>query len=255
MLRRLGRRRRALHLEQRVAIGGAEGELARDHLEEQHAERVEVRVGASLLAARLLGRHVLGRSEHGALRREARVARERGQAEVQNLHEVFAATARGEQDVVALQIAVHHAEVVRARKRCAHLLDDVDAARERHRARRELGRERRADEVLHHQIELAVVGLADVVDVDDVRVVDAIGGARLAQHPRAEVRLSAEVGPNQLDRDHAVDEDVSRAIDDAHAAFADARFEAIAAGDDFAERWVIAPFGCRAGLLGGWLCH
>ena len=116
---------------------------------------------------------------------------------------------------------MHDAEVVGARERGAHLLEDVDGAGERHRAARELARERGADEVLHHQVELAVFGLADVVDVDDVRVIDAVGGARFAQHPRAQVGLAAQVGANQLERDDPVDEHVARAIDDAHAAFAE----------------------------------
>ena len=144
-----------------------------------------------------------------------------------------------EQDVVALEIAVHDAEVVRARERGAHLLEDVDGARERHRALRELARERDADEVLHDEIELALFRLADVVDVDDVRVIDAVGGARLAEHPRAEVRLAAEVRADQLERDDAVDEDVTGAIDDAHAAFAGARLEPVATGDDASEHRVL----------------
>jgi hypothetical protein len=95
---------------------------------------------------------------------------------------------------------------------------------------RDLRRERRADEVLHDEVELALLGLADVVDVDDVRVVDAVGGARLAEHPRAEVRLAAQVGADELERDDAVDEHVARSVDDAHRAdsarptFAEARF-------------------------------
>ncbi len=89
---------------------------------------------------------------------------------------------------------MHDAEVVGAREGRAHLLEDVDGARERRGALRELARERRADEVLHHEIELALFGLADVVDVDDVRVIDAVGRARLAEHPRAKVGLAAEVG-------------------------------------------------------------
>ena len=105
---------------------------------------------------------------------------------------------------------------------------------------RELGRERRADQVLHDQVELALVGLADVVDVDDVRVVDAVGGARLAQHPRAQVRLAAQIGADQLDRDDAIDEHVAGAVDDAHAAFADARLEPVATGDDLVECQVVA---------------
>ena len=130
---------------------------------------------------------------------------------------------------------MNDAEVVGAREGRAHLLEDVDAAGERHRPARQLARERRADEVLHDEVELALLGLADVVDVDDVRVVDAVGGARFAQHPGAQVRLAAQVGANELHRDDAVDEDVAGAVDDAHASFADARLEPVAARDDAAE--------------------
>jgi len=47
------------------------------------------------------------------------------------------------------------------------------------------------------------------VDVDDVRVIDAVGGARLAQHPLAQVRLAAEIRANELERHDAIDEDVT----------------------------------------------
>ena len=122
---------------------------------------------------------------------------------------------------------------------------------------RELARERRADEVLHDEVELALLGLADVVDVDDVRVVDAVGGARLAQHPRAKMRLAAQIGANQLQRDDAIDEHVAGAIDDAHAAFAEARLEPVAPGDDLAEhRIVAAPTTNGTGwFLRSRLCH
>ena len=105
-----------------------------------------------------------------------------------------------------------------------HLLEDVDAAVQRHRSVRELVRERGTNQVLHHEVQLTVVGLADIVDVDDVGVVDAIGRARFAQHPSAQVRLAAQVGANQLHRDHAIDEHVASAVHDAHAAFANAGF-------------------------------
>ncbi|MFO0669228.1 MAG: hypothetical protein U0235_06300 [Polyangiaceae bacterium] len=97
---------------------------------------------------------------------------------------------------------------------------------------RELRRERSPDEVLHDEIELALFGLADVVDVDDVRVVDPIRGARFAQHPRAKVRFSAQIRADELERDDAIDEDVAGAIDDAHSAFTGSGFEAITTGDD-----------------------
>jgi hypothetical protein len=182
---RLGRRRRPLHLEQRLAIVRAERELPREHLEKEDTHRVEIRLRSCVFAARLLGRHVLGRSEDRALRREPRIARQPRETEVEDLHEVLSTSAHREQDVVALEIAVHDAEVVGAREGRAHLLEDVDAARERHRPARELRRERGSDQVLHHQVKLAVFGFADVVDVDDVGVIDAVGRSRFAQHPRA----------------------------------------------------------------------
>jgi len=101
------------------------------------------------------------------------------------------------------------------------------------------------DQVLHDEIELALLGLSDVVDVDDVGVIDAVRGARFAQHPRAEVRLAAEIGANQLQRHHAIDEHVARSIDDAHSPFAEPCFEAIASSDDFAQHRVAYATACR----------
>ena len=80
---------RALHLEQGLAVVAPERELAREHLEEEDAERVQVALRVGFLAARLLGRHVLGRSEHRALGRQPRVHRQVGEPEVQDLHEVL----------------------------------------------------------------------------------------------------------------------------------------------------------------------
>jgi hypothetical protein len=234
------RRLRALHLEQGLAITRAERELAREHLEEQHAEGVQVRQRPRLFAPRLLRRHVLGRAEHRALRREPRIPRDASETEVEDLDEVFSAAALREQDVVALEIAVHDAEVVGTGQRGAHLLEDVDAARDGHRPAGQLRRERRAHEVLHHEIELALLRLADVVDVDDVRVIDAVGRPRFAQHPGTEVRLAAQIGADQLQRDHAIDEHVARAVDDAHAPFAEARFEPVSPCDHLAHQGVVA---------------
>jgi len=72
-------------------------------------------------------------------------------------------------------------------------------------------------------------------------MVDAIGGARLAQHPRSQVRLAAQIRTDQFYRYHSVDEHVAGSIDDAHPAFTDARLEPITAGDDLAKRGIIGP--------------
>jgi hypothetical protein len=73
------------------------------------------------------------------------------------------------------------------------------------------------------------------VDVDDVRVVDPVRGPRLAQHPRAEVRLAPKVRANQLHRYDAIDEYVTGAIDHAHPALADPGFESIPTRDRAAK--------------------
>jgi hypothetical protein len=97
-------------------------------------------VRPGLFAARLLGRHVLGRAEHRALGREPRIVGERRQPEIQNLDEVFATATLGEQDVVALQVTVHDPEVVSASECCTHLLEYVDTAGKRQGAAREFSR-------------------------------------------------------------------------------------------------------------------
>jgi hypothetical protein len=85
---------------------------------------------------------------------------------------------------------VHDAKVVSTRERGTHLLDHVDRSLDRHRALRDDARERGADQVLHDEVELAIVRLADVVDLHDVRVIDPVCSARFAQHPGAEMRLA-----------------------------------------------------------------
>jgi hypothetical protein len=135
---------------------------------------------------------------------------------------------------------VHHTQIVRAGQSCAHLLEHVHRALDGHRPTRYFGRERRTYQVFHHQVELAIVRLADVVDVDDVRVVDAVRCARLPQHPGTKVGFAPEVGANQLYGDDAVDEDVTGPIDDAHTSFTNACLEPISASDDLVDERIVA---------------
>ena len=57
-----------------------------------------------------------------------------------------------------------------------------------------------------------------------------------------EVRLAPEVGPDELQGDHALDEDVAGSVDDAHPALAEPRLEAVPTGDDLADHRI----GARA---------
>ena len=59
-------------------------------------------------------------------------------------------------------------------------------------------------------------------------VVDAVRRSCFAEHPGAEMSLAAEVGPDELHGDDAVDEDVARSVHDPHAAFANARLKPVA---------------------------
>jgi hypothetical protein len=84
------------------------------------------------------------------------------------------------------------------------------------------------------------------VNIDDVSVVDAVCGARFAHHPSAQVRLASQVGPNELQRNDAVDEHVSCSINDAHSALTKQRFQSISTGNDLAEKRVLRFFRARS---------
>ena len=91
------------------------------------------------------------------------------------------AVARDEEDVLGLEIAVDDAGGVRGLERAADLHGDLRGA---HRLEAPLVREHVGEvdavEVLHDEVGAAVLGRAEVGDVDDVRVADARGRARLA---------------------------------------------------------------------------
>ena len=125
---------------------GVEGPLPREALIEDDAQRVDV--GARIqahFAADLLGRHVVRRSERGALLRQrhapgfARV--EFRYAEVEDLHERASVLFCDEQ-VVGLQIAVDDPGLVRGLYAVARLTDEIDDLLDRHRSLPDSIRER-----------------------------------------------------------------------------------------------------------------
>ena len=109
-------------------------------------------------------------------------------------------------------------------------------------------------EVLHHEVGAAVLGRAEVGDVDDVRVADARGGARLAPEPLDQILLRRVGRVQDLDRDALADLDVLAGVDGPHAAFADLADHAVAVvdhppGEVDAQRrrppWGTAAWCCR----------
>jgi hypothetical protein len=172
-----------------------------------HAERVDVGEVRGLGGARHeLGRHVRGRAhvgDDGAVRHLV----DRG-AEVGDL-DLGAVLV---EDVAGLEVAVREAERLREGERAHALEDDLG-----HLARLEqrLGRaellERAALDVLHHDV--AVLALDHgVVDLDDVRVVELAGEARLVEEhalvERAVLGALERLGVDQLERDLALGERV-----------------------------------------------
>ena len=80
--------------------------------------------------------------------------------------------------------------------------------------------ERHALDVLHREVAAPVGGLAELVDVRDVRMAQGGGGARLPLEPREVVRLH-RAAMEHLDGDGAVQRPVAGEIDLAHAAAAE----------------------------------
>src|SRR5204863_465127 len=70
-------------------------------------------------------------------------------------------------------------------------------------------RQRAPGEELHGEVELAVVGLAVVVDADGVRVLDLRGRLHLAIEAPGGVGVLGDGGVDDLERDHAVHRDLA----------------------------------------------
>ena len=138
-----------------------------------------------LLAAQLLRRHVRQRADRRSGLRQRRVHLRHGgghvridgslgQTEVQNLD----AALRCDDDVVALQIAMDDAALVRMRERVRQLPSVVHDMLGRQRTGVQHRAERLSLDQLHGDVRLPV-GLADFVHRADVRMVEGSRGAVL----------------------------------------------------------------------------
>ena len=114
------------------------------------------------------------------------------------------------------------AGAVRLRQAVRELRAEVEHLGDGQGAAREPAPQRLALHVLHHHVVGARLAgrHADVVDVDDVRVVEGRGGARLAVEPVQQLGIGA--GAQHLEGDRAAQPGVAGAVDLAHAARAQA---------------------------------
>ena len=190
--------------------------VAGEHLVEHRTQGEEVGAGVDLFAPHLLGGHVVGRPHHhpgaGHLGRA-----ETRQAEVEDLH----LARRLDVDVGGLDVAVDEIVSVGEVEPVRHLLHEVELLVQV--AEPALG-----DEVLevstleklHGHEDLALL-LAEVVDRDDVRVVEAGGRLGLAQEALADLVFGAQACRDGLDGHITVEQGIVAFEDLAHGPLTD----------------------------------
>ena len=233
------RQRQRADTDQDVAVvGRVVGKVTRQHVEQAHAERIQIcAVVDAAGAAHLLGAHEQRRAEHGAGLRRALLALavELGDAEVEHLGDPadLVVFALDQEDVGRLQVAVNDALRMRARQRPADMRDDAHGVAERNVVvALESLLQRLALEKLEHDVRIAFGGLAVVVHLHHVPRAEL--GRRLGLHAEALAcfgRLQVLTG-DELDGDALAQRDVHRPIDGAHRAPSNLFFETVLTGDD-----------------------
>jgi hypothetical protein len=200
---------------------------ARQHLEEQDAEGVEVGRRRRGLTTGLLGSDVRGGPHHRSGVGERRLPQGAGDAEVGDLDRAV----RSDDDVARLDVPVHDPGTVGRREGGAHLLGDAHGvARGEPAVLPDQVREVRALRILHDD-EVGRAVDAVVVDLRDVRVGEPGGGQGLTPEPLDEVRGLGEGGGEHLDGDPAAETVVGREVHLTHAADGDALAQRVALRD------------------------
>jgi hypothetical protein len=225
-----------VHADDGVHAVAVEGTPARDHLVENHAERVDVGGGADVsLAHALLGRHVKRRAEQRAGARFVHLfeplAFELRDTEVEHLDLPSPQAMRigDEKEIVGLEIAVHHVAGMGCGEGFRGLAPPVDSVVDGQRPARQYLLERLALEVLHHDVWRAVLEHAQVVDIDDVGVADGVGRARLGDEAADHLGIGGIARRQHLDRGVASDARMHRQIDLSHPPFSDEALDPIVA--------------------------
>ena len=202
-------------------VVGLERHETGEHLPGGDADRVQVALRRGLVVLDHLRRQVGGRAEQHVGGGQRGLRGGLGQSEVGDLH----AAAVVEQDVLRLDVAVHHADAVRGGQAVQRLGQDAQRLAHREGALRvHLMTQVHAVDVLHDQIVQPVV-LAGVVHLHDVGVGDGRGGLGLAPEPFDEllaVGALRQLGMHDLDGHRAIQPLVRGLVDRGHAAFGDA---------------------------------
>ena len=134
----------------------------------------------------------------------------------------------------------------------AHRLGNVQPA-----ALREVGREVRTGEVLHHDVRGTGRGLSDALDAGYVLASKRIGHASFAFETPRDVGSIAELGEEDLDGDEGIEAGAGGREDHAHAAYPEDPGNLELAVDDVVdlEGFHAAPWGERGAqalVMGAW---
>jgi hypothetical protein len=184
----------------------------------------------------LLGRHVLGRAEDGALAGErggGAAGEEARHAEVEDLDVRARAVEPGEHDVLGLEVAVDDAELVGARDAGGELAGDLEDAPQRRLLHAlEHRPQRLAGDVLHHEAHVAFGGLAVPEGGDDVLVREGLHGEGLPLEAGEHDGVVRDVALEELHRDAPVRVlEILREEHGADATFAELRDDLVALAD------------------------
>ena len=194
-------------------------------------ERVEVGAPVDGLSARLLGRCVAGRADHGAGFGPAGLGQRSRQPEVGDAHDPVLV----EQEVGGLDVAVHEAAVVRVPQRGRDLPAEVRGLRGRQPLTRvEQAAEAPALQELEDHEGHAVV-LAPVVDGHHVRVVQRRGHLRLGPEATQEPGVVREPAVQHLHRDATTQAHVVGEQHPAARTGPDGREQPVAVREDLAD--------------------
>jgi hypothetical protein len=219
-------------------IAGERGR-AGEHFVHDAAERVDVGGGADGVAGGLFGGEVGSGAESHACLGKFGAGEGFDDAKIGEAHVAPAV----DHDVLGLDVAMYEAAGVGSCVGAADLGDDGDEIGGGHAAAAlEDVLEVAALDVLHGDEHRAVGVLAKVVDIDNVRVIEARGGARFVEEALTGGFVACELGAKELDGDNSVEALVAGTVDDGGTAFAYLVHEEVASRQDaaIANEWGIA---------------